>query len=84
MGGPRADWFNQALGFTRDNAAELESQLIFDPGKAVQTGVAQFGTTYNRVIPITGANGKTIDVLFGWTRNYDGVAHLMTTIPTKR
>ena len=26
-GGPKADWFNQALGFTRENAAELENQI---------------------------------------------------------
>jgi hypothetical protein len=83
-GGPTADWFNQALGFTRENAAELERQIVFDPGKAVQTGVTQFGTTYNHVIPITGANGKTIDVLFGWIRNDDGVVRLVTAIPAKR
>jgi hypothetical protein len=83
-GGPKADWFNQALGFTRENAAELERQVVFDPGKAVQTGVTQFGTTYNQVISITGANGKAIDVLFGWIRNDDGVVRLVTAIPTKR
>ena len=83
-GGPKADWFNQALGFTRENAAELERQIVFDPSKAAQTGVTQFGTTYNQVIPITGANGKTIDVLFGWIRNDDGIVRLVTAIPTKR
>jgi hypothetical protein len=83
-GGPKADWFNQALGLTRENAAELERQIVFDLGRAVQTGVTQFGTTYNQVIPITGANGKTIDVLFVWIRNDDGVVRLVTAIPTKR
>jgi hypothetical protein len=83
-GGPKADWFNQALGFTRENAADLERQIAFDSSKAVETGVTQFGTTYNQVIPITGANGKTIDVLFGWRRNDDGVVRLVTAIPTKR
>jgi len=83
-GGPKADWFNQALGFTRQNAADLVRQIMFDQSKAVQTGVTQFGTTYNQVIPITGANGKTIDVLFGWIRNDDGVVRLVTAIPTKK
>jgi len=81
---PKAEWFNQALGFTRENATDLERQIVFDGSKAVETGVTQFGTTYNQVIPITGANGKTIDVVFGWIRNDDGVVRLVTAIPTKR
>lgn len=39
---------------------------------------------YNQVISITGANGRTIDVKFGWIRNNDGVMRLFTAIPTKR
>jgi hypothetical protein len=57
-GGPKADWFNHALGFTRENATELERQIIFDPSRAVQTGVTQFGSTYNQVISISGPTAR--------------------------
>jgi hypothetical protein len=84
VGGPKAKWFEQALGFTRENSAALESQIVFDSTKAVPTGVTEFGQKYNQVIPIMGANGKTIDVTFAWIRNNDGVVRLVTAIPTKR
>jgi hypothetical protein len=40
-GGPKAKWFEQALGFTRANIGDLAKQIVFDPSKAVQTGVTQ-------------------------------------------
>lgn len=83
-GGPKAKWFDEALGFTMDNADDLARQIVFDPSKAVQTAVTEFGTKYNQVISITGANGKVIDVTFGWIRNEDGVVRLVTAIPTSR
>jgi hypothetical protein len=84
VGGPKAKWFEQALGFTRENAPDLGRQIVFDESKAVETGATQFGTKYNQVIPIVGANGKTIDVTFAWIRNNDGVVRLVTAIPTGR
>jgi hypothetical protein len=51
---PEGEWFEQALGFTRENAPELGKQIVFDGAKAVETGVTQFGTKYNQVIPIVG------------------------------
>jgi hypothetical protein len=85
VGGPKAKWFEQALGFTRQNMPELARQIVFDESKAVFTGVNEFGTKYNQVISITGANGKTIDVTFGWIRrNDDGIMRLLTAIPTRR
>jgi hypothetical protein len=58
VGGPKAKWFEQALGFTRENAPDLAKQIAFDQSKAVETAVTQFGTKYNQVIPIVGANGR--------------------------
>jgi hypothetical protein len=84
VGAAKAKWFEQALGFTRENASDLAKQIVFDPNRAVETGVTQFGTKFNEVIPITGANGKTIDVTFAWIRNNDGVVRLITAIPTSR
>lgn len=83
-GGPKAKWFEQALGFTRQNESDLAKQIVFDPNRAVETGVTQYGTKYNQVIPIVGANGKTIDVTFAWIRRDDGVVRLVTAIPTSR
>jgi hypothetical protein len=84
VGGPKAKWFEQALGFNRGNASELGSQIVFNPATAVETGVTQYGTKYNQVISIVGANGKTIDVTFAWIRNNDGIVRLVTAIPTKK
>jgi hypothetical protein len=83
-GAEKANWFNQALGFTRQNLADFARQVVFDPNKAWETGVTQFGTKYNQIISITGANGRTIDVLFGWIRNPDGIVRLVTAIPTPK
>jgi hypothetical protein len=84
VGGPKAKWFEQALGFTRANSGDLERQIVFDQSRAVETGVTQYGTKYNEVIPITGENGKTIDVTFAFIRNNDGVVRLVTAIPNSK
>jgi len=62
VGGSKAKWFEQALGYTKDNLGDLAKQIVFDPTKAVETGVTQHGTMYNQVITITGANGKQMIV----------------------
>ncbi len=83
VGGPKAKWFQEALGFTQENAGGLAKQIAFDASKAVQTAVTQHGTKFNQVIPIAGTNGRVIDVTFAWIRNNDGVVRLVTGIPTK-
>jgi filamentous hemagglutinin len=62
----------------------LLNKIIFDPAKAVQTEVTEFGVKYNQVIAITGANKKVIDITFGWIKNEDNVIRLVTAIPTKK
>ena len=84
VGGSKAKWFDEALGFNKSNMDDLANQIVFDPTKAVQTGVTEFGTKYNQVISVTGANGKTIDVTFAWIKNNDGVVRLVTGIPTQK
>ncbi len=83
VGGTKAMWFKQALGFTLNNMDDLAKQIVFDAGKAVQTKVTSHGVLLNQTIKITGANGKVIDVLFAWIKNNDGVTRLVTAIPTK-
>jgi hypothetical protein len=80
-GGPKANWFKQALGFTRENAADLAKQLVFDTSQAVQTEVTQYGTKFNQTINVTGANGRTIPIITGWIIKSDGVPRLVTALP---
>jgi hypothetical protein len=82
-GGSKAKWFKEALGFTIENMDDLARQIVFDGGKAIETGATKYGTLYNQTIRITGANGRVIDVVFGWIKGNDGVAKLVTAIPTK-
>jgi hypothetical protein len=84
VGGPKAKWFDRALGYTRENADDLAKQIEFDESKAVQTDVTPHGTKYNQTIEIEGANGRHIDVNFAWIRNNDGVVRLVTAIPTPK
>jgi hypothetical protein len=80
-GGPKANWFEQALGFTRDNAADLAKQLVFDESQAVRTGANEYGTLFNQTIDVTGVNGRTIPVTTGWIIRSDGVPRLVTAFP---
>jgi RHS repeat-associated protein len=84
VGGAKAAWFKAALGFTRENAADLASQIKFSEAAATLTKVTEHGTTFEQVIKITGANGKNIDVMFVWIKNNDGVVRLVTAIPTPK
>lgn len=84
IGGPKAKWFKEALGFTRENASHLADQLVFDPQTAVATDKTQHGQKYEQIIYIHGANGKTIPVVMVWIRNLDGVVRYVTAIPTKQ
>ena len=84
VGGSKAKWFDEALGFTQDNLDELARQIKFDPAKAVQTAVTEHGTKFNQVIEIVGANGKRIEVAFAWIKNKDGIIQLVTGIRTPK
>ncbi|WP_218082233.1 DUF6883 domain-containing protein [Anthocerotibacter panamensis] len=88
IGSSKAKWFDSALGFNPDNADQLAKQIVFNEALAVQTAVIEQvvhqGVKFNQVIPITGANGKVINVTFGWIRNNDGTVRLTTAIPTKK
>jgi filamentous hemagglutinin len=80
----KANWFSQALGFDQSNWQDLASQLYFDPATAVPTKTTQYGQTYEQVIPITGANGKTIDTTFVFMKDNSGTVRLVTGIPAKK
>ena len=78
IGGAKAKWFEQALGYTRANITGLARQINFDSASAIPTELTQYGQKYQQIISITGANGKLIDVPFVWIRNLDGIVRLVT------
>ena len=85
VGGSKAKWFDEALGFNVNNADDLAKQLVFDIDQATLTAATEFGTKYNQTIPIKGANGNEIDVVFGWIiKKGEDTARLVTGIPTKQ
>ncbi|MDR2487587.1 MAG: LXG domain-containing protein [Clostridiales Family XIII bacterium] len=83
-GRTKAEWFRQALGYERRNAADLAKQIIFDERVAVPTELTEFGQKFSQMIPVTGANGRLIEVQFIWIRGHDGVVKLVTAIPPKK
>ncbi len=42
VGGFKARWYEQALGFNRSNMEKLAKQLIFDASKAVPTTLTEY------------------------------------------
>ncbi|PAM93702.1 hypothetical protein B4N84_15610 [Flavobacterium sp. IR1] len=85
VGGSKANWFEKALGFTKQNADKLAKQIIFDPSKAVSKGNNGHANMYEQIIPITGANGKKIDVQFNFAvPNGETAPKLVGAIPTKK
>jgi hypothetical protein len=64
----KARVFEQAVGFNLSNW-ELLKQAIVDewPARpATVTSETAFGKKYEVLVPITGANGRTVDVLTVW------------------
>jgi hypothetical protein len=80
-GGPKAEFFKQALGFTLENANQLAKQLTFNEELATQTAVTQYGTKFSQVINVVGANGRVIPIQTIWIRNTDKVVRLVTAVP---
>ena len=84
VGGSKAKWFDEALGYNKSNIEDFSKQIVFDSKKAVQTSVTEHGVKYNQIISIKGANGNVIDIKFAWIKNNDGIIRLITSIPTKK
>jgi hypothetical protein len=83
-GGSKAMWFERALGYTRNNSYALAKQIVFNADLASSEEITQYGTKFNQIIRITGANGRQIDVNFVWIKNFDGITRLVTAIPTSK
>jgi RHS repeat-associated protein len=84
VGGPKAKWFKEALGFTKDNINDLAKQIVFDAKKAVKTGTNNQGTLYKQMIEIKGANGRVIETQFNFIKHNNGDVMLVGAIPTNK
>jgi filamentous hemagglutinin len=80
----KANWFQQALGFDKNNWQKLGAQIKFNQSSAAVTKITQYGNTLEQVIPITGTNGRIIDVTFVFMKDNTGTVRLVTGIPTKK
>ncbi|MBB4236292.1 hemagglutinin repeat-containing protein [Rhizobium esperanzae] len=80
----KANWFKQALGFDQSNWKSLSSQLYFDVEAATVTKTTEYGRTYEQVIPILGANGRTINTKFVFMQDNSGTVRLVTGIPSDK
>lgn len=70
-GKDKARVFKSALGFDLTNYEDLQHQIVFDSGKAVQKGIDQYGTRYEQRILVTGPNGAMKNVLCAFIRKLD-------------
>lgn len=84
VGGFKAKWYEQALGFNRNNMDELARQFVFDASQAVLTALTPHGHKYVQPTLITGVNGKQIEVRVIWITNPDGVTRLITAPPARK
>ena len=82
-GKSKAKFFKEVLGYDRNNINKLAKQIKFNQKTATKKSTNQYGTKYQQIIRIEGANGRLVDVKFVWIRNKDGVARLVTGVPSK-
>ena len=64
----KAEAFEQALGYNKGNANWLIANIRYNLSEypAIPKGNKGFGMTYEVVMNLTGANGKTAKVKTGW------------------
>jgi RHS repeat-associated protein len=85
VGGSKAKWFKEALGFTKENMGDLAKQIIFDPKTAILQKNNGHGNLYQQIISIKGANGKTINTPFNWIiKNGSTTPELVGAIPVTK
>jgi filamentous hemagglutinin len=76
--------FQKALGFDKTNWQQLASQLYLDESIAVFERTTPYGERYSQVIPITGPNGRTLNVAFIFQKDSSGRVTFITGIPANK
>lgn len=80
-GGPKARRFEQLLGIKKEHAGLLEKQVMawLEHAPAVRKMADKNGERFNVHVPVTGPNGKTVDVMTAWI--YDRKGNTISTKP---
>lgn len=81
-GKEKAKAFKEALGYTKENYADLKDQILdsFDEKELVYKREDQYGKRYEQIIQITGPNGKTANVLTAWIKENDKSEPRLTSV----
>jgi SPP1 gp7 family putative phage head morphogenesis protein len=83
IGKHKARMFQSALGFGPEHAEELQRQVMgllpVLPAARKTDGVDLYGERFNVLVPVTGANGKTVAVNTSWI--YDRVKNTRRLAP---
>lgn len=81
-GSDKARVFKSVLGFDKDNWDLLRERVLAELPfhEAAEGHKDEYGQRYTVVMPITGANGRTADVLTAWIIRSPGAAPTLTTI----
>lgn len=81
----KAKAFKDALGYTLENVNALIAnvQLTMKEDGFVEKGDSGHGMRYENIITLTGANGKTANVLTSWIKDHDSL-RMTSVYVTKR
>lgn len=75
-GGPKAEAFRKMLGITKEHAGLVENQIMawLEHLPAIPGKADKYGERYNVYVPVTGPNGRSVDVMTSWIyeRSKDG------------
>jgi len=83
VGGDKARVWKAALGADRRHAAMIERQIMehLADSPAARGSVDRHGERFTVRVPVTGPNGRTVDVTCGWIYEKDTTWRVLSTSP---
>ena len=81
-GKEKAKAFRDALGYTKDNYADLKAKILesFNENELVYKKESAYGKLYEQIMKITRPNGKTANVLTAWIKEDDKSEPRLTSV----
>ena len=81
-GKEKAKAFRDALGYTKDNYADLKAKILesFNENELVYKKESSYGKLYEQIMKITGPNGKIANVLTAWIKENDESEPRLTSV----
>jgi SPP1 gp7 family putative phage head morphogenesis protein len=82
-GRDKARVWQAALGMDKGHAQEVERQIMARLAElpAVKSDADEYGERYSVFVPVTGPNGRTVDVLSAWIYERDKKTGAVSTVP---